>query len=148
MLSRQPLRGACLRATSRKYTSVRFSVDPRAKSRSDHRALVLSLDRDPLGTIDGMSSLFDSSRGSFRVVMADLVGAVVLAAATAGAWWAWLGRDTTYQVDRRTGVTSGPYEQFQVVGCVLTLLLLAVLGAILLPFWLMPVVMTACFTIC
>jgi hypothetical protein len=109
---------------------------------------VLSLDREPLGTIDGMSSLFDSSRGSFRVVMADLVGAVVMAGATAGAWWAWLGRDTTYQVDPRTGVTSGPYEQFQVVGCVLTLLLLAVLGAILLPVWLMPVVMTACFTVC
>ena len=75
-----------------------------------------------------------------------LVSVVLLAAGTAGSWWAWLGWDHTYQVDPVTGVTSGPYEAWQVVGCVLTLLVLAVLAA-LVRWWLPLAVMPIAFAV-
>lgn len=54
--------------------------------------------------------------------------AVLLAASCFGAYWGWLGWDHTYQRDPTTGVASGPYETWQVAGCVLTLACVA-LGA-------------------
>jgi hypothetical protein len=55
---------------------------------------------------------------------------LALAVATVITWYAWLGRDTEYQVDAN-GVQSGPYTTAQVAGCILTLLVLLV-AAILL----------------
>ncbi|MGI5520476.1 hypothetical protein ACQEUX_05935 [Micromonospora sp. CA-259024] len=75
-----------------------------------------------------------------------LLGALFLAAATVGVWLLWLGRDTEHQVDPETGATSGPYEPWQVVGCVLTLVLLAALAGTRLSPWLVAPVMTVAFT--
>lgn len=44
------------------------------------------------------------------------------------AWAAWLAWDREYQFDPATSTTSGPYAEWQVVGCVLTLLAAAVLA--------------------
>lgn len=45
---------------------------------------------------------------------------------SAGAWFAWMGWDQEYQVDPMTGLESGPYEAWQVIGCGITLLAVAV----------------------
>ena len=50
----------------------------------------------------------------------------VLAAAT---WFAWLGWDTTYDIDA-DGNQTGPYEAWQVIGAAVTMLVLTVLGAL------------------
>ena len=74
------------------------------------------------------------------------LGVLGLAASTVAAWWLWLGRDTGYQTDPVTGVTSGPYEAWQVVGCVLTLALLAIVGGLFLRPWFVAPTMTVAFT--
>lgn len=61
-------------------------------------------------------------------------------------WLLWLGWDTQYTVDAQTGNTSGPYEPWQVIGCVLTLVLLAALAGTRLSPWLVAPVMTVAFT--
>ncbi|WCN79061.1 hypothetical protein [Micromonospora sp. LH3U1] len=76
----------------------------------------------------------------------SLLGVLFLAAATVGVWLLWLGRDTQYTVDAQTGATSGPYEPWQVIGCVLTLVLLAALAGTRLSPWLVAPVMTVAFT--
>ena len=63
---------------------------------------------------------------------AIVLSALLLALVAAASWWAWLGWDTTYQTDPRTGTVSGPYEAWQVIGCVLTLLVAGLLGATLI----------------
>lgn len=60
---------------------------------------------------------------------AIVLTALLLGLAAAASWWGWLGWDTNYQTDPRTGVMSGPYEAWQVLGCVLTLLSAGLLGA-------------------
>jgi hypothetical protein len=75
-----------------------------------------------------------------------LLGVLFLAAATVGAWVLWLGWDTEYDVDARTGASSGPYQPWQVIGCVLTLVLLAALAGTRLSPWLVASVMTVAFT--
>ncbi|MDX6201261.1 MAG: hypothetical protein QOJ83_761 [Frankiales bacterium] len=60
----------------------------------------------------------------------QLLGFAVVAALSALAWYGWLGWDNEHQVDPVTQVSSGPYETWQVVGCVLTLLAVFV-GALL-----------------
>ncbi|WP_406070205.1 hypothetical protein [Micromonospora sp. NBC_01638] len=75
-----------------------------------------------------------------------LLGVLFLAAATVGVWLLWLGWDTQYTVDAQTGNTSGPYEPWQVIGCVLTLVLLAALAGTRLSPWLVAPVMTVAFT--
>ncbi|SBT49283.1 hypothetical protein [Micromonospora narathiwatensis] len=75
------------------------------------------------------------------------LGALLLAAATVGAWWAWLGWETGYLVDPETGAISGPYSGWQVAGCVLTLALLAAVGGWWLSPWLVAPVMTVAFTV-
>jgi hypothetical protein len=74
-------------------------------------------------------------------------GLLALAAATVFAWWAWLGRDTTMQLDPETGNYSGPYTTAQVAGAVLTLAVLLV-AAVLLGVPALPAaaVMTVAFT--
>ncbi|MBG6136423.1 hypothetical protein IW245_002617 [Longispora fulva] len=57
-------------------------------------------------------------------------GFLLVAVASVLVWYAWLGWDTEYQVNAVTNETSGPYETWQVIGCVLSLLVLLV-GAVL-----------------
>ncbi|MFI6781490.1 hypothetical protein [Micromonospora sp. NPDC050276] len=75
-----------------------------------------------------------------------LLGVLFLTAATVGVWLLWLGWDDEYVVDARTGASSGPYEPWQVIGCVLTLVLLAALAGTRLSPWLVAPVMTVAFT--
>ncbi|EXF24237.1 hypothetical protein BG28_07260 [Nesterenkonia sp. AN1] len=44
---------------------------------------------------------------------------------SAGAWFGWMAWDQEYQVDPVTGMEHGPYEAWQVIGCGITLLLIA-----------------------
>jgi hypothetical protein len=64
-----------------------------------------------------------------RRTLPQLLGALLLAAFAALVWYAWLGRDTEYQYDS-AGQASGPYETWQVVGCVLSLIALLVVGLV------------------
>lgn len=72
------------------------------------------------------------------------LGAVVLAAATAAVWWSWLGWDRTYQYEG--GRQTGPYEAWQVLGCVLCLAVLAFAGGALLGALVTAPVMSLAFT--
>jgi hypothetical protein len=56
----------------------------------------------------------------------QLIGVAVVAVVAALSWFAWMGWDHEYQVDAATGVTSGPYETWQVAGCALSLLVVFV----------------------
>ena len=55
---------------------------------------------------------------------------LVLALAAALCWVGWFAWDDTYQTDPVTGVVSGPYEAWQVLGAVVTLSLVAGIGAL------------------
>lgn len=71
---------------------------------------------------------------------------VALVLLTAACWWAWLAWDETYQVDPVTGNASGPYEAWQVIGCVLSLVAVGSVAALLLPAWVVVGTMTVAFT--
>lgn len=73
--------------------------------------------------------------------------AALLTAACFAAYWGWLGWDKTYQVDPLTGVASGPYESWQVVGCALTLVLVAMVAGLARQAAVAMVVMPCAFTI-
>ncbi|MFI6329185.1 hypothetical protein ACIBBG_12925 [Micromonospora chersina] len=75
-----------------------------------------------------------------------LLGGLLLAAATVGAWWAWLGWESGYTVDPETGATSGPYAVWQVAAAVLTLVVIAAVGGWFWSPWLVAPVMTVTFT--
>ena len=75
-----------------------------------------------------------------------LLGGLLLAAATVGAWWAWLGWESGYTVDPETGATSGPYAVWQVAAAVLTLIVIAAVGGWFWSPWLVAPVMTVAFT--
>ncbi|MDT5034084.1 MAG: hypothetical protein QOC94_4255 [Actinoplanes sp.] len=53
----------------------------------------------------------------------------LLALATVGTYWLFLGRDQTMQLDPATGNYGGPWTTGQVAGCVLTMLVLLI-GAV------------------
>ncbi|KAB1910930.1 hypothetical protein [Micromonospora sp. AMSO31t] len=74
------------------------------------------------------------------------LGGLLLAAATVGAWWAWLGWESGYTVDPETGATSGPYAVWQVAGAVLTLIVIAAVGGWFVSPWVVAPVMTVAFT--
>lgn len=74
------------------------------------------------------------------------VTVVALALLTAACWWAWLAWDETYQIDPVTGNASGPYEAWQVIGCVLSLVVVGSVAALLLPAWVVVGTMTVAFT--
>jgi hypothetical protein len=76
----------------------------------------------------------------------NAIGAIGIAAATVATYFAWLGWDTDYQVDPVTHVESGPYEAWQVAGCVVTLLALAVVAGLVFLPWVVVPVMTVSFT--
>ena len=71
----------------------------------------------------------------------------LVAVLSAACWFAWLAWDTTYQVDPVTGVASGPYEAWQVLGCVLSLAAVVVLGSLKLGPWWTVLTVTVAFTV-
>jgi len=76
-----------------------------------------------------------------------LAAGTLLAAACFAAYWSWLGWDHTYQTDPTTGITSGPYEPWQVAGCALTLAAIALTGGLAKQAWTTLVVMPLAFTV-
>lgn len=66
---------------------------------------------------------------------------------TASCWWGWMAWDHTYQTDPATGTTSGPYQAWQVIGCVVCLIILAVGATIRLSAWLVIAIMSVTFTV-
>lgn len=80
----------------------------------------------------------------------DLGWGLGLAVVAAAAWFAWMGWDDEYWYDA-AGDAHGPYETWQVVGCVLTLLIAGVLGSALWrplgPMAVMPVAFTAAWIV-
>lgn len=58
-----------------------------------------------------------------------------VAVLAAGAWWAWMGWDTSHQTDSETGATTAPYAAWQVIGCALTIAVVGAVAARLLPVW-------------
>lgn len=90
---------------------------------------------------DSMSEQWHAGRGVYR-----LLGSVMLAFLAASCWWAWMAWDHSYQVDPATGETSGPYEAWQVIGCVLCLVLVGVVATMRLPVWIVVPIMTVGFT--
>lgn len=76
----------------------------------------------------------------------DLWTVLAVGVAAAATWWAWLGWDSEYQIDPVTGVASGPYEAWQVIGCVLCLAAIAIVGGLLTRPWLAVASMTVTFT--
>jgi membrane protein DedA with SNARE-associated domain len=76
----------------------------------------------------------------------DLLAVPVIAAATLAAGWYWLARDTEYQTDPATGISSGPYEAWQVAACVLSLAVVAAVGGALVRPWLVAATMAVSAT--
>jgi hypothetical protein len=75
------------------------------------------------------------------------VGYTLLSAALSVAtWWLWLGWDDTYQFDA-SGVASGPYEAWQVIGVALTLGLIAGLAALRISFLVVSPAVTIPFVV-
>lgn len=72
-------------------------------------------------------------------------GALVTVLAAA-CWFGWLAWDTTYQVDA-DGVASGPYEAWQVAGCVVSLAAVVVLGTVLVGARRTVLLTTVAFTV-
>lgn len=70
-----------------------------------------------------------------------------MAVLSAASWFAWMGWDTQYQIDPVTGVSSGPYEAWQVIGCGLSLLVVFA-GAVALRVrhWYVAAALVAAFT--
>ena len=77
-----------------------------------------------------------------------LGGLLAAAVLSVLAWAGWLAWDQEYQVDPATGIASGPYEAWQVVGCVLTLLVAAVAAGLVERPERAAVVVTVPFTVC
>lgn len=82
------------------------------------------------------------------VVWIQVLGGLGVAVLSAGVWFGWMGWDSEYQVDPVTRVASGPYEAWQVIGCVVSLLVVLV-GALLLGVRALvaSVAMTVAFTV-
>ncbi|ADG73401.1 conserved hypothetical protein [Cellulomonas flavigena DSM 20109] len=74
----------------------------------------------------------------------SLARLALVAVLSAACWLAWMGWDTQYQVDPATGDATGPYEAWQVIGCAVSLVGVAVLAVRLLGAgWAVPVVAVA-----
>lgn len=71
---------------------------------------------------------------------------LVLAVVTALCWAGWMGWDVSYDVDA-TGQASGPYQPWQVVGCVICLLVVACSAGRWLPVAEIALTMTLAFTL-
>ncbi len=60
------------------------------------------------------------------------VGLVVVVVLAGASWWGWMGWDDEYRTDPVTGVVSGPYEAWQVVGSGVCVVLLVGVATVLL----------------
>lgn len=67
-------------------------------------------------------------------VLLQGVGLLAVAGLSVLTWYGWLGWDHEHQVDPATGVASGPYQAWQVIGCGVALLVLLA-GALLAGVW-------------
>lgn len=72
------------------------------------------------------------------------VGLVALAVAALASWWAWLGWDNEYRYVN--GEATGPYQAWQVAGCVLCLAALAFVGGALFGPLVTSLAVTVAFT--
>lgn len=84
-----------------------------------------------------------------RVVFRDLPqtwAAIALGVATAACWWGWTAWHRRYVPDPMGGTPDGSYEPWQLVGCVLCLVAVAVIATRWLPAWLVIMVMPVAFT--
>lgn len=77
----------------------------------------------------------------------SLLLALSLAALSAGAWWAFLGTDSTRDVDPVTGSTTGPYEAPQVIACALVLIGLVAAGTVVAQPWVAVTAVAVPFTV-
>ena len=75
-----------------------------------------------------------------------VAGHLWVALLAAACWFAWMGWDTQYQTDPATGDVTGPYEAWQVVGCVVCLAVVTVLAARVLGGWRAAVTVALAFT--
>ncbi|WP_214369153.1 hypothetical protein [Pseudonocardia sp. H11422] len=75
-----------------------------------------------------------------------IAGAGILVLLTASCWWLWMDWDHGYHVDPATGVSSGPYQAWQVIGCAVCLIALGIAATQRLPAWLVIVIMPLAFT--
>jgi hypothetical protein len=80
-----------------------------------------------------------------------LAGSVLVGGLTVAAWFGWLGWDHEYEIDPVTQHATGPYEAWQVVGCVLSLLAIALVAGVelhpLVPLAVMPPAFTAAWSL-
>jgi hypothetical protein len=60
----------------------------------------------------------------------QVLGGLGVGALSVALWFGWMGWDSEYQIDPVTSVARGPYEAWQVLGCVVSLLVVLV-GALL-----------------
>lgn len=81
-----------------------------------------------------------------RGLAGRLIFSAVLALLTASCWWGWMAWDHSYEIDPATGASSGPYQAWQVIGCVVCLAGLGVTATVRLPAWLVVPIMPAAFT--
>lgn len=75
-----------------------------------------------------------------------LISSAALVLLTASCWCGWMAWDHTYQTDPGTGITSGPYQPWQVIGCIVCLFVLGVGATVRLPVWLVVPIMSVTFT--
>ncbi len=74
------------------------------------------------------------------------LAAAVLALLTGACWWVWMAWDHSYQTDSATGTVSGPYQAWQVIGCVVCLVALGIAATARLPARFVVPIMSLMFT--
>ena len=75
-----------------------------------------------------------------------MLSVLVLALLSASSWWAWLAWDNSYYKDPSTGQYAGPYMPWQVIGCVVSLIVIAALAYTRLRPLVVGATMTLAFT--
>lgn len=81
-----------------------------------------------------------------RRVADRLISIAALTLLSASCWWAWMAWDDSYHRDPATGTTSGPYQAWQVIGCVVCLIALGVGATVRLATPSVVAVMSVTFT--
>lgn len=72
-----------------------------------------------------------------------MFGSIVTVVVSWICWWAWMGWDTTKDLDVATGNETGPYEAWQVIGSALCVVALVAVASVL---W-GPIVATVATTV-